>query len=69
VGRAGHRIGKKGNQSSDPQSPTEQANCKYDDQSSDPSQCSPYQAVTIKIYLLKQQQATVLAACNLLMVD
>ena len=31
-------------------------------------QCSPYQAVTGKIYLLKQQQATFLAACNLLMV-
>ena len=31
-------------------------------------QCSPYQAVTGKIYRLKQQQATVLTAYNLLMV-
>ncbi|KAK2557034.1 hypothetical protein P5673_020885 [Acropora cervicornis] len=30
--------------------------------------CSPYQAVTGKIYCLKQQQATVLTACNLLMI-
>ena len=32
------------------------------------SQCSPYQAVTGKIYRLKQQQATVLTARNLLKV-
>ena len=32
------------------------------------AQGSPYQAVTGKIYCLKQQQATVLTACNLLMV-
>ena len=31
-------------------------------------QCSPYEVVTGKIYHLKQQQATVLTACNLLMV-
>ena len=37
VGRAGSRIGKIGDQSSDPQSQTEQANCQYGDQSSDPS--------------------------------
>ena len=37
IGRAGRWIGKIGNQSSDPQSSTEQANQKYDDQSSDPS--------------------------------
>ena len=32
------------------------------------TQCSPYQAVTGKIYCLKQQQVTVLTACNLLKV-
>ena len=37
MGKAGHRIGKIGKQSSDPQSSTEQANCQYGDQSSDPS--------------------------------
>ena len=37
VGRAGHWIGKIDNQSSDPQSSTEQANCSYGDQNSDPS--------------------------------
>ena len=37
VRRARHWIGKIGKQSSDPKSSTEQANCKYGDQSSDPS--------------------------------
>jgi len=37
MGRAGWWINKIGNQSSDLQSLTEQANCKYGDQSSDPS--------------------------------
>mgnify|MGYP000261865388 CR=1 FL=1 len=34
-----------------------------------PKQCCPYQVVTGKIYRLKQQQATVLTACNLLKVS
>ena len=36
-GRTGRWIGKIGDQSSDPQSSTKQANCNCDDQSSDPS--------------------------------
>ena len=32
------------------------------------TQCSPYQAVTGKIYRLKQQRATVVTPCNLLKV-